>query len=1284
MKLTRKHYSILLIVILASSLVGFEIGSIISTEVRADDNVQYSREPDTDTSTGVQDEEIEQNALCAMASYFTENLGQCRDESILYYGNIPGGMIGFAKGRIVLITEGADKPIEITFPYSNSVLPKGELLTETTSNFYLGSRGTYTGVRTYTNVKYEELWEGIDLIYKAGENGTKYEFVVYPAGDPSDIQIAYENMEDIEVEETTLTVKTGQSSIVDTGLITIQDTITVTSSFVHLGENIVGFELGDYDSSKPLIIDPLVYSTFVGGSSHDKGVSIVIDSENYAYIIGATLSSAFPTVNAYDTSFNGGWDVFILKMNPSGSSINFSTFIGGTDEDVGMDIDIDSSNTIYATGYTYSDDFPTTYEGIKIGSTHFVFESHFGDADIFIIRLSSDGSDLRHSTFMGGAAEDRGMGIVVVDSDNVYLTGFTKSSTLQVRSAYDSTHNGGADCFVAKLQFTNNQRLYVTYVGSGADEYANDLAVDSSGNAYVTGTCPTGIIPSFPSDATIGGSGLMDAFVFKLNGTGNGLDKSIKIGGVNNEEGRGIEVSAEDIVFVGGWTASHNFPTASPADPTFNGQRDGFGFKLNMDTESLVYSTFIGGSETDEVNDIAIDSYGHLYLTGTTNSTNMPIINHYDQYYNGNYDIFFTVLKSGGGWFTSSYIGGGSSKDSSQGICVDSGDGRVYFTGYSDRASYPSDFPTTSGAFDETSNGLQDCIIFVFEELIPPTLTNNRDLPNPDIGQEVTMTTTITDVYGSVSISDVHAWYRAKIGEGSWSNYIELSVSGGGSYEATIPSMLQNDTQVEYHWFAYDNHGNRAVSPTGSYLVADDEDPAVGTFSHDPTAPGYTDSVEITAEVTDNGILNKVELWYRVDSGDYSSISMIQQPGNSFTAEIPAQSYGSLVEYYIYAEDSGENSDSSSIDSYTVGDFIAPVFVEMSYSPEYPEFSQDATVETDLTDAASGIDLVRLYYRTREIGGQWSAPTFVVMSLIAGDEFEGTYQESIPSPPQDYEVIFWIYAADNEGNILDNHLTNMTYQIYAHDEAGPDITFEYDPTTITDLDDVVFTATVTDYTGVHAVTLSYSTNGQISWTNVSMIHTSGDEYEATISSRSIGTTIHYKIYAVDVKGNWEETETDSYTVEATDSTGPNISPSRENSNPTDATSVLINAIVTDSSGIDQVFLDYRINNDSTWISISMTQDTVDSSIWYEAIPIQSAGTKVIYRVRACDEMGNWRTSSESWYIVVAATPDKTLMDILRENVFLFTVIGGVLTIWRTYVWRKDRSKTEGLTETNLS
>ena len=379
----------------------------------------------------------------------------------------------------------------------------------------------------------------------------------------------------------------------------------------------------------------LLYSTFLGGSSSDWGGAIAVDESGAAYVTGLTYSSDFPTTTgAFDTTHNGDYDAFVVKLNAAGSGLVYASFLGGTSGDDGYAITVDGSGAAYVTGETASSNFPTTAGAFDA--------TYNGGTDAFVAKFDTAGSGLAYSTFLGGGGSDYGHAIAVDGSGAAYVAGETASSNFPATAgAFDTTHNGGIDAFVTKLNAAGSTLVYSTFLGGIGWDYNSAIAVDWGGAAYIAGETTSSNFPTTSGAFDTTYNGGSDAFVTKLNAAGSALVYSTFLGGSDRDEGHAITVDGAGAAYITGGTESSNFPTTPGAfDTTHNGGIDAFVVKLDTAGSRLVYATFLGGSDWDEGRTLAIDGGGAAYVTGLTCSYDFPITTGaFDTTLNG-YDAF--------------------------------------------------------------------------------------------------------------------------------------------------------------------------------------------------------------------------------------------------------------------------------------------------------------------------------------------------------------------------------------------------------------------------------------------------------------------------------------------------------------------------------------------------------------------------------------------------------------------------------------------------------------------
>jgi len=703
----------------------------------------------------------------------------------------------------------------------------GEKKQGTKVNYFRGrDAGKWrSDIPTFAQVSYKNIYKGIDLVYRGDQSKIKYEFRVAAGADYRRIRLVYSGADSLAVDKKgDLIIKTPLGKLKDERPYVYQvvngKRLRVSGDFTVNGRT-VSFLAGVYDPSYPLIIDPgLLYSTYVGGGSMDNGVDLLaVDSSGSAYITGYTSSVNYPTtVGAYDSTQNGGTDVFVSKLNSAGNGLVYSTFLGGSANDYGYGVALDADENAYVTGYTYSADFPTTAGAID--------STLAASPDAFIVKLNPSGSGLVYSTYFGGAGADYGRSLAVDASNNAYVTGYSDSADLSTTpGAYDTSFNGGTDAFVTKINSSGTTLLYSTFIGGGGNDSAYNLALNSAGNAFVTGNTFSGGWPATGGAFDTSYNGAGDAYVVKLNSAGSGLDYSTLLGGGGTDYGSGLTLDGADNVYVAGQTSSGNFPVTGGAfDASINGGYDAFVTKLNASGSSLGFSTFLGGTADDYAYGVSLDSSGSVYLTGMTFSTGFPTTaDARAAARSGTVDAFVTKLMPNGSALAYSTFLGGSNNDYGYSLGVDSAR-NIYITGQTNSG----DFPTTPGAFDGTNSGF-DAFVTKMDIIRPTTSLSTTPAVNDGDGGWF-RTTPMVALTVDESASTFYQWDSTT---GPWLGY-------GGAVSA-----LEGRHVINY--FSIDAAANTETVAGREIWVDTGQpaDPVLSSTNHTTGTPSNNNNIDI-------------------------------------------------------------------------------------------------------------------------------------------------------------------------------------------------------------------------------------------------------------------------------------------------------------------------------------------------------------------------------------------------------------------------------------------------------
>ncbi len=589
----------------------------------------------------------------------------------------------------------------------------GEMPLEGRVNYMTGGdpAAWRTDIETYSRVRYTDVWRGVDMVYYGNQGELEYDFVAAPGGDVGAIRLSIEGADGTSVDAAgDLVLRLGDRELRQRRPSVYQESlggerVPVSCRYELDGDGNVGLDVGAYDVTLPLVVDPVLsYATYLGGYANNSaptttGNGITVDASGNIYVTGTTEAANFPTSPLALQPANAGLsDVFVTKIAPGDGSVVYSTFFGGIEDDTAADIAVDASGAAYVTGNTRSTNFPTL-NPLPIATNPLGF-------DAFVTKLAPSGNALVYSTLLGGTSNvDQGTAIQVDASGSAFVVGRTASNNFPTVNPLfgDTDGYGNADVFVSKLTPAGNALTYSTYVGTTGFDEALDVAIDAAGAAYVTGRTQSTSFPTVnPLFGDTDGFGSNDSFVFKLAPAGNMLVFSTYLGGSGVDDVRSIAVDASGSAYVVGSTTSTNFPTVNPlfGDTDGFGNNDAFVTKLAPTGSTIVYSTYLGGSGTDLGNGVAVDAAGNAFVSGSTDSTNFPTTNPLfgDTNGFGGTDVFVTKLTPAGNAIVNSTYIGGSATESPRSFAVDAS-GAAYVTGQ----TVSPDFPTVNPILGDTN-----------------------------------------------------------------------------------------------------------------------------------------------------------------------------------------------------------------------------------------------------------------------------------------------------------------------------------------------------------------------------------------------------------------------------------------------------------------------------------------------------------------------------------------------------------------------------------------------------
>ncbi len=772
---------------------------------------------------------------------------------------------------------------------SPGVNPTGEETLPGTANYFVGSDpdAWRTAVPTYAKVRYSNVYPGVDLLYYGNQRQLEYDFAVAPFANPKAIRLQFSGVTKLKLDSSgDLIVSEANGNIAFRKPVIYQEhdgrRNFIAGNFVLGKRHTVSFSLSGYDHSQPLVIDPvLAYSTYIGGngSNGDTALAIVVDASGDAYITGQTDSTNFPlTSGSYQQTNHGAanstFNAFVTKLNPTGTALLYSTYLGGSGNTQASAMAVDSSGNAYVTGTTFATNFPTTSGAYQTASP-----ASSAGYTAFVTRLNSTGTALGYSTYLGGSGNGSGTGeganaLLVDSSGNAYVAGYAYSTNFPVTAGAFQTANNAATtsvegAFVTKLNSTGSGLVYSTYLSgsgnNGQGDTANALALDSSGDIYVTGSAGSTNFPTtagaYQTANPAAANSLNAAFVSELNPTGTALLYSTYLGGSQGAAGSALAIDVSGNAYIAGYTMYTDFPVTPGAFQTTNNAAANFATnafvaKLNPAGSALLYSTLLGGSgvkistfntDGDSADGLAIDAYGDVYVTGTTFSADFPVTSGAYQTTskaaaNRANSAYVTELNpTGTALVYSTYIGGsgypfGSMNyyrgDSALGLALDAS-GNVYIAG----TAYSSDYPVTTGSFQAHNKAVNNSGSNAFVSKLSintpiATTTSLTSSANPTIaGNSIAFTANVTASSGTTTPAGSVVFTV----DGATVATVAMS-SGAATYSTSGLSTGSHSIIASYGATALFTASTSAtltetVNPAPPQTTAPAFSPAVGTYT---------------------------------------------------------------------------------------------------------------------------------------------------------------------------------------------------------------------------------------------------------------------------------------------------------------------------------------------------------------------------------------------------------------------------------------------------------------------
>ncbi len=770
----------------------------------------------------------------------------------------------------------------------------------------------------------------------------------------------------------------------------------------------VMYDLGEFDSSRPLVIDPgIVFSTFIGTDGNDRPNDMIIDDEGYCYIAGVVYQTTmFPkTPGAYVYNGTQRSGVYVLKMDPNGTDLEFSAFIGSDSPVVLRGMALDVEGNVYLTGHCTDTTFPVTNGAFDT--------SHGGSSDGFILKLDSNASTLVFSTLIGGDSHDFPFDIDVDHDGNVFVVGSTWSKDFPTTvGARDTVMNGEYGGFLLHLSSDGSQLEYSTFIDAGGGDDVETCHLSPSGTVYLTGSTSSQAFPTTNGAYDRSFNGWVDCFLMEFDIVQSSIVYSTFIGGNGLDAPDQLAIDGEGDVYVTGITYSSDFPTTSGAyDRHLDGNSDTFILKFDTGDWSLDYSTLYGGSTAEHPNDIFIDPTGVAYVTGSTTSTDLPTTeNAWSSDLGGEKDVYCCVIsKDGTSLVYSTYLGGSGTEEAC-GVAIDP---RGFLVLSGDTRSM--DFPTTLGSYDSTYNDMSD-IFITWMDLVKPEIISSRLPDNITTGDPFTVYLEAKDNLGLKDVtfeywvgdSDIH------------SNASFIKVSGDNRSANWSLDLICPDHSIDVLNFIVKvrdiaNNINSAVN--GTIPIIDNDPPVIDAASPSPEGFGQVFSLDVI--VVDNVQVDQVDIviWFGPDPGETSTFRM--EPTvteDHYIVEITApMGFIGTVSYFFEGLDTSGNLNSSRTFTTVVADAERPSILS-DLSNDVATTGDTFHFEVEVVDNI-GVDSVLVVYRFGT--APWVAAFNITMEPknISG-QGNGTYElDSIVVDPYSLAPLsYYFIVIDTTGH----------------------------------------------------------------------------------------------------------------------------------------------------------------------------------------------------------------------------------------------------------------------------
>ncbi|WP_206109989.1 DUF7507 domain-containing protein [Paenibacillus albicereus] len=770
------------------------------------------------------------------------------------------------------------------FQGASRVAPEGRELQSGRAHEVRGQgagRRAVTDIPLYGSIAYPGLWPGIEARLSGRGGALKFDWLLEPGASVADIRLLCRGADGIEIDgEGHLQLVTPYGRLQDDRPCAYQETGGTRREIgcryvlqpAAEGGWSIGFEMTEpHDGALPLVIDPsLVYCTYLGGTGTEGGSKVAVDATGHAYVLGTTASTDFPVVaGAFQTALAGADDVFVTKLNPFGTALVYSTYLGGSARETANDIVLDAEGNAYVTGTTFSSDFPTTPGAFQETAPS-------ARASAYVTKLNPTGAALVYSTYLGASGGDEGHGIAIDSAGNAFVVGTTDSPDFPTTpGAFQPTRPGTTtSAYAAKLDAAGSALIYATYLGGSGTTDAVAVSVDGAGHAFVAGNTVARNFPTTPGAFQITYTGAGISYVTQFSPDGSSLVYSTYLGGSGQDISTDLALDGAGHAFVLGSTTSADFPTV-PGSFVEAGTRRVYVTKFNPSGTGLVFSAAFGGTGSTATGSIALQASGAPVVTGGTSSSDYPVTpDAFQSTIPGLSSAVVTQLDPTGSFPEYSTYFGGTYIESGAGIAVDP-QGAIYLAG----TAFSADLPVTPGAFQPVRRGI-DAYVAKLGLLAELTLAKYPERFEVRLGDTVAYYLQVSNT-GQQDLTNVLVEDPAL----SFSKRLPLLVAGEGEVNR-IPFVPQavgpfvNTASASADQIAFPLKAEAMILVVGTPSI-------LASKTASPPAAEAGQTIVYTIEIVNNGTADLTNLSVEDPLLGLSQTVDLLTVGSTFTIEVP-------------------------------------------------------------------------------------------------------------------------------------------------------------------------------------------------------------------------------------------------------------------------------------------------------------------------------------------------------------------------------------------------------------